>query len=510
MIELPGDQIHPRDGPAALLREGTPARVMATGATTRRRQLRRSGQGRSLGRLVVLLVVLVPLAVAWMTAFVAKYLDGDPFNPEPLVFAVPGFTLVTIDQAPRIDLFVLAGLGLVIVALGAVTLEGVASIRLLYPLRNRLPWALPPSLAGREPTVVVILPAHNEAETLPATLAGLARQTRPPDRIVVAADNCQDDTEAVAGALGAEVFVTEGNVDRKAGALNQVLTRLLPTLRRDDLVLVADADTVLNPRFLESGIDVMKADVGIDAVGGLFYGEGGSGLLGQFQRNEYERYQLQIKQRKGRVFVLTGTASLFRAETLADVAEARGTLLPGRRGDVYDAAAITEDNELTLALKTLGCRMTSPPGCTVATEIMPTWSALWTQRKRWQRGALENLGSYGFTTATLRYWGQQFGLAYGVIALTAAYVLLLIAALAADQWYWMPFWIAITVIYAIERTLTVARGGRVAMLVAAPLVLEIAYTFFLQAVFISVLIDIARRRRPRWGHVQREGVADDS
>lgn len=459
---------------------------------------------------MVLVVVAVPLFVAGITAFAAKYLDGDPFDPEPLVFSLFGWELVTVDAAPRIDMLLLAAVGLVIVAFGSVILEGVSSLRILYPLRNQLPYALPFSPEGQPPTVVAVLPAHNEETTLPATLLALKAQSRPPDRIIVVADNCEDETEAVARAHGAEVVVTQGNTDRKAGALNQALREILPTLLRWDLVLVADADTVLSPRFLESGVDAMLDDHGIDAVGGLFYGESGAGLLGQFQRNEYERYQLQIKQRRGRVFVLTGTATIFRAETLADVAQARGTLLPGRLGDVYDAQAITEDNELTLALKTLGCRMTSLPDCTVATEIMPTWRALWTQRKRWQRGALENLGSYGVTTATVRYWGQQFGLGYGVIALTSAYVLLLISALAVDQWQFFPFWVIITVIYGFERTITVARGGWRAMLVAAPLLLEIAYAFFLQAVFISVLKDIIAQRTARWGHVQREGITDAS
>ena len=48
------------------------------------------------------------------------------------------------------------------------------------------------------------------------------------------------------------------------------------------------------------------------AVGGLFYGEEGHGLIGQFQRNEYLRYGREIRRRRGRVFVLTGTASMFR------------------------------------------------------------------------------------------------------------------------------------------------------------------------------------------------------
>ena len=48
---------------------------------------------------------------------------------------------------------------------------------------------------------------------------------------------------------------------------------------------------------------------------------------------------------------------------------------------------------------------------------MPTWRALWAQRLRWQRGALENLGAYGLRPQTFRYWVQQLGIGYGVIAL---------------------------------------------------------------------------------------------
>ena len=109
------------------------------------------------------------------------------------------------------------------------------------------------------------------------------------------------------------------------------------------------------------------------------------------------------------MFVLTGTASLFRAYALKAVADSRGELLPGDPGQVYDTLAITEDNEMTLALKSLGAKMVSPMQCRVMTEVMPTWRALWRQRMRWQRGALENIGAYGLTRATLRYWLQQIG-----------------------------------------------------------------------------------------------------
>ena len=35
----------------------------------------------------------------------------------------------------------------------------------------------------------------------------------------------------------------------------------------------------------------LEADPDLMAVGGVFYGEGGAGLVGQLQRNEFTRYQ---------------------------------------------------------------------------------------------------------------------------------------------------------------------------------------------------------------------------
>ena len=109
----------------------------------------------------------------------------------------------------------------------------------------------------------------------------------------------------------------------------------------------------------------------------MFYGEPGGGLVGALQRNEYTRYAREIARRKGRAVVLTGTASLFRVPVLRAVAAGRGITIPGRPGTIYDTQALTEDNEITLAVKTLGWATASPRSCGVLTEIMPTWSALW-------------------------------------------------------------------------------------------------------------------------------------
>jgi len=225
--------------------------------------------------------------------------------------------------------------------------------------------------------LAVLIPAHNEADAIAGTLDALARQTAVPRRVIVVADNCTDATGYTAAAHGADVIVTRGNTDRKAGALNQALAAL-----GDDappFVLVVDADTRLHPDFVDVALRALADDDGLGAVSGLFVGERPRSVLQQFQANEYVRYATQIRA-TGRVSVVTGTASMFRTAALRDVAAARGGSLPGTRGDVYDRTAITEDSELTLALKTRGWRMVAPQECICTTELMPTWGDLHRQR----------------------------------------------------------------------------------------------------------------------------------
>lgn len=58
---------------------------------------------------------------------------------------------------------------------------------------------------GTRPSLAVLVPAHNEAIGIEATLAALKAQLQPGDRLLVVADNCSDDTAERAEAAGAEV-----------------------------------------------------------------------------------------------------------------------------------------------------------------------------------------------------------------------------------------------------------------------------------------------------------------
>jgi cellulose synthase/poly-beta-1,6-N-acetylglucosamine synthase-like glycosyltransferase len=361
------------------------------------------------------------------------------------------------------------------------------------------------AVALRRSALVALLPAHDEEAGLPAALESLRRQTEPPDRVIVIADNCTDGTAQVARRLGVEVRETCGNHHKKAGALNQALDLLLPQLDPADLVLVMDADSLLDPGFLAAArrhlADSWESGSPrrLGGVGGTFSGGPGGGLVGMFQRNEYARYARDVRRLKGKALVLTGTASVFPAGVLAEVRAARQAgRLPDRSGTghVYDTHVLTEDNELSLALMHLGYGILAPAECVLETEVMTTWGDLARQRVRWKRGALENVADYGLTRVTWSYWGRQLLSLLGVCA-TFLYLGSLLWGLAVGV-TWNPFWVAVSVVFALERVVTVRRRGWRQMLLAAPLVVEMVFDVFLQAVQAWAFTQALMRHERRW------------
>ncbi|HEX2317096.1 MAG TPA: glycosyltransferase family 2 protein, partial [Thermomonospora sp.] len=354
-----------------------------------------------------------------------------------------------------------------------------------------------PRLNVADMRVTVLIPAHNEAEQIAETIASLRRQERPPDDIVVIADNCTDDTARIAERCGVKIVGTRGNRHKKAGALNQVLDRLLPIFGPHDVILVMDADSALDPGFIRHGLAYL-AEGRYAAVGGTFTGKPGGGLVGMFQRNEYARYARDVRRLQGKALVLTGTATLFRVTTLQEVvAGRRAGRLPGLP-HVYDVRVLTEDNELTLAILHLGFRILCPRECTLTTEVMVTWGDLARQRLRWKRGALENLVDYGWTPITRPYWGRQLLSLIGIVVI-ATYLLSVAASLI-----WLggirlsPIWGAVTVIFMVERVVTVRQRGAAQMLVASTILIEMIFDVYLQAVQARAFWEAAWRKERKW------------
>ncbi len=115
----------------------------------------------------------------------------------------------------------------------------------LLPPR-RMDWtALPPC-----PRLAVLIPAHDEAPGIAATLLSVGLQLRPLDRLVVVADNCQDETAAVARAHGAEVVERHNRARLGKG---YALDYGVRTLASDppDVVVMLDADCEVAPDTLD-------------------------------------------------------------------------------------------------------------------------------------------------------------------------------------------------------------------------------------------------------------------
>ena len=94
----------------------------------------------------------------------------------------------------------------------------------------------------KRPSVVVLMPAHNEALVLADTLSSIFPQLIEGDQLLLVADNCSDSTATIAQAAGAEV-IERVDLERrgKGYALDFGIRHLLQS-KAPEVVIVIDAD----------------------------------------------------------------------------------------------------------------------------------------------------------------------------------------------------------------------------------------------------------------------------
>ncbi|HET6345079.1 MAG TPA: glycosyltransferase family 2 protein, partial [Myxococcota bacterium] len=136
-------------------------------------------------------------------------------------------------------------------ALGLTVLPAALYLGLLAVLARptRPPADVPPTVR-----FAVVVPAHNEQDQIAQTVASLKAVDYPADRfkVVVVADNCNDETAARAAAAGADVMQrTDETLRGKGYALEHAFDRLLAGNEADALVVI-DADTVVSKNLLRA------------------------------------------------------------------------------------------------------------------------------------------------------------------------------------------------------------------------------------------------------------------
>lgn len=222
----------------------------------------------------------------------------------------------------------------------------------------------------------VIVPAHNEVETIETTLESLRQLDYPSEkyRVLVIADNCTDATAERAAAAGACVLVRNDNLHRGKG---YALVAAYDASARDglaDAVVVIDADTLVSPNLLRAfSARLAQGEVALQAEYGV--------------RNPDASWRT-------RLMVLAFT--LFH--TVRSLARERLRLSSGLRGNgmcfrttllrrVPPAAfSIVEDVEYGIKLGLAGVRVAYVDEACVLGDMPTSGRDARSQRARWEGG----------------------------------------------------------------------------------------------------------------------------
>lgn len=129
-----------------------------------------------------------------------------------------------------------------------------------------------PSPLPRDPAtrLAVLVPAHNESDLIERCLSSLAHQDYSIHQfdVIVIADNCTDDTPALARAAGARVLLRDAPEARGKGqALRWAMDLILDEPQPPDAFVVVDADSVADRHLLtalagslEQGAEAVQAE----------------------------------------------------------------------------------------------------------------------------------------------------------------------------------------------------------------------------------------------------------
>jgi cellulose synthase/poly-beta-1,6-N-acetylglucosamine synthase-like glycosyltransferase len=109
----------------------------------------------------------------------------------------------------------------------------------------------PRVINSARPTIVVIMPAHNEHLLVASTIASVLPQLTQQDRLIVVADNCSDDTAKIARNAGAEAIERFNELQRGKGYALDFGVRHCAT-NPPEVVIIIDADCQVGPDALDT------------------------------------------------------------------------------------------------------------------------------------------------------------------------------------------------------------------------------------------------------------------
>jgi glycosyltransferase involved in cell wall biosynthesis len=224
--------------------------------------------------------------------------------------------------------------------------------------------------------VSVIMPAHNEAAGIARSIAEVKKQLRKRDELVVVADNCTDDTAAI--AKGAAAVVLERNDMTRRGK-GYALQFALDHLQTDPPAAVAfvDADCRLSDGLIDRIARVAIAEK--QPVQALYMMEtpdeaGVKGRVSAFA------WAFMNKARQSGLDYVAGVTRLTGS----------GMAMPWTLASTLNVASgeIVEDLALTITLTELGAPPLLLQDVVVTSDLPSSDAAATKQHARWEHGSL--------------------------------------------------------------------------------------------------------------------------
>jgi cellulose synthase/poly-beta-1,6-N-acetylglucosamine synthase-like glycosyltransferase len=267
-------------------------------------------------------------------------------------------------------IFITSVLALPVIIFSLEIFAGVALSRSLHP---------PPPISGVRPPIAVVIPAHNESLGLLPTLATIQKQLLPGDRLVVVADNCSDDTAAVARAAGAEVIERKDPSRRGKGYALDCGVRYLGSAP-PEIVIFIDADC----RLTNDAVDRLASSCATTGrpVQALYLMTSPSHL----------RINHQVAEFSWRVKNWLRPLGL-RALNLPCQLMGTGMAFPWRVVNSVELGSpqIVEDLQLGLDLTLVGTPPFFCPSALVTSEFASSVIGAKTQRQRWEHGHIQTI-----------------------------------------------------------------------------------------------------------------------
>ncbi|HLL69204.1 MAG TPA: glycosyltransferase [Micromonosporaceae bacterium] len=225
-----------------------------------------------------------------------------------------------------------------------------------------------------EPRLSVIVPAHNEAANIVATVESLLATGYPELEVIVVDDGSTDGTGDLVQAMNArDVRVVRQYKAGKAAALRAGIAAA-----RHDVLVMIDGDTIVESDALALLARPFR-DPTVGGVAGNAKVANRGGVIGRWQHLEYVvafNLDRRVYETAECMPTVPGALGAFRRDAL--------TAAGGVRGDT-----LAEDTDVTMAVCRAGWRVVYEDKACAWTEAPGTWAGLWRQRCRWSYGTMQ-------------------------------------------------------------------------------------------------------------------------